>query len=149
MKLKQKGNDAFQKKKYEVAEKFYSDALQLNPDSRPFWTNRAICRNTMKKHDDALADCMSALSIDSKCTKVGFQIDVNEPHGSLKPIRVQHRLESLFKSITQKGNSLLGLGKFDEAKKCYESLRELGENSTADQYLKKLHDIQEKDILHK
>ena len=89
MKLKQKGNDAFQKKKYEVAEKFYSDALQLNPDSRPFWTNRAICRNTMKKHDDALADCMSALSIDSKCTKTGFQTDANEPYSFLKPIRRQ------------------------------------------------------------
>ena len=72
LKLKQKGNDAFNKKKYEVAEKFYSDALQLNPDSRPFWTNRAICRNTMKKHDDALIDCMSALSIDPKCSKAGF-----------------------------------------------------------------------------
>jgi len=60
--------------------------------------------------------------------------------------RDQHRFESLFKSITQKGNALLGLGKFDEAKECYESLRELGENSTADQYLKKLHDIKEKDI---
>ena len=72
LKLKQKGNDAFQKKKYEVAEKFYSDALQLNLDSRPLWTNRAICRNTMKKHDDALTDCVSALSIDPKCSKVGF-----------------------------------------------------------------------------
>ena len=70
--LKEKGNHAFKKKKYEVAEKFYSDALQLNPDSRPLWTNRAICRNTMKKHDDALADCMSALSIDPKCSKAGF-----------------------------------------------------------------------------
>ena len=43
----------------------------------------------------------------------------------------------------------MGLGKFDEAKECYESLRELGENSAADKNLKKLHDIQEKDILHK
>ena len=72
LKLKEKGNDAFKRKKYEVAEKFYSEALQLNPDSRPIWTNRAICRNTMKKHEDALTDCMSALSIDSKCKKVGF-----------------------------------------------------------------------------
>ena len=74
-KLKEKGNDAFKKKKYEVAEKFYSEALQLNLDSRPVWTNRAICRNTMKKHEDALADCLSALSIDSKNTKKGIQID--------------------------------------------------------------------------
>ena len=40
----------------------------------------------------------------------------------------------------------MGLGRFDEAKECYEALRELGENSAADQNLKKLHDIQEKDI---
>ena len=73
LKLKERGNDAFKRKKYEVAEKFYSEALQLNPDSRPIWTNRAICRNTMKKHEDALTDCMSALSIDSKCKKAGFQ----------------------------------------------------------------------------
>ena len=73
LKLKEMGNDAFKRKRYEVAEKFYSEALQLNPDSRPIWTNRAICRNTMKKHEDALADCMSALSIDSKCKKAGFR----------------------------------------------------------------------------
>ena len=41
----------------------------------------------------------------------------------------------------------MGLGQFDEAKECYESLREVGENSAADQYLKKLHDTQEKDII--
>ena len=72
MKLKEKGNNAFKRKKYEIAEKFYSEALQLNPDARPIWTNRAICRNTMKKHEDALTDCLSALSIDSKCKKAGF-----------------------------------------------------------------------------
>ena len=73
LKLKEKGNNAFKGKKYEVAEKFYSEALQMDPDSRPIWTNRAICRNTMKKHEDALADCLSALSIDSKCKKASFQ----------------------------------------------------------------------------
>ena len=72
--LKEKGNNAFKKKKYEVAEKFYSEALQLNLDSRPLWTNRAVCRNTMKKYEDALADCLSALSIDPKNTKKGIRI---------------------------------------------------------------------------
>ena len=72
--MKEKGNDAFKKKKYEVAEKFYSDALELNLDSRPVWTNRAICRNTMAKHADSLADCLSALSIDPKNTKKGILI---------------------------------------------------------------------------
>ena len=58
-----------------VAEKFYTEALQLNLDSRPVWTNRAICRNTMAKHADSLADCLSALSIDPKNTKKGNRID--------------------------------------------------------------------------
>ena len=75
LKLKEKGNDAFKKKKYEFAEKFYSEALQLNLDSRPVWTNRANCRNKMKKHEDALADCLSALSIDPKNIKKGILIE--------------------------------------------------------------------------
>ena len=82
-KLKEKGNDAFKRRKYEVAEKFYSEALEMNLDSRPLWTNRAICRNIMKKHEDALADCMSALSIDPKCTKASFQIDTGKKDSSL------------------------------------------------------------------
>ena len=47
--------------------------------------------------------------------------------------------------MTQKGNARLGLGQYDEAKECYESLRSLGQKSTADQYLKKLSDAQERD----
>jgi len=75
LKLKEIGNDLFKKKEYAVAEKFYTEALELNLDSRPVWTNRAICRNTMKKYEDALADCLSALSIDPKNTKKGIRID--------------------------------------------------------------------------
>ena len=36
------------------------------------------------------------------------------------------------------------LGRFDEAKECFESLRSLGKGSTADAYLKKVHDAEEK-----
>ena len=39
----------------------------------------------------------------------------------------------------------MGLGRFDEAKKCYESLRTFGENSAADSYLKRLAAAQERD----
>ena len=114
--LKEKGNAAFQKKKFDEAEKCYSEAIHLNMKSRPLWTNRAICRNAMKKHEEAISDCNSALSIYSKCTK----------------------------SISQKGNALLALGLFDEAKVCYESLRPLGEGRLAESYLKKLHNAQER-----
>ena len=146
--MKEKGNHAFKQKKYEEAENFYSEALQLNPDSRPLWTNRAACRNTMKKHEDALADCLSALSIDPKNTKKGIQTVF---HFRSHCLMMNDELwlvqfETQTKTIIQKGNALLGLGQFDAAKECYESLRELGENSAADQNLKKLDDIQEKDI---
>ena len=39
----------------------------------------------------------------------------------------------------------MGLGQFDDAKKCSESLGSLGEKSTADCYLKKLAAAQERD----
>ena len=77
LKLKEWGNVAFKKKKYEVAEQFYSKALEKNLDSRSLWTNRAICRNNMKKYKDSLVDCMSALAIDPKCSKLGFQTDAS------------------------------------------------------------------------
>ena len=80
LKLKEWGNDAFKKKKYEIAEQFYSKALEKNLDLRTLWTDRAICRNAMKKHEDALADCISALSIDPKCTKAGVQIVLPKPN---------------------------------------------------------------------
>ena len=70
----------------------------------------------MKNHEGAISDCDSALTINPKCIK----------------------------SITQKGNALMGLAIFDEAKVCYESLRSLGEGCLADTYLKKLHDAQER-----
>ena len=47
--LKDTGNKAFGRKKYEDAEKCYSEAIELNMGSRPLWTNRATCRNVMKK----------------------------------------------------------------------------------------------------
>jgi len=47
--------------------------------------------------------------------------------------------------MLQKGNAHLALDQYNEAKECYESLRSLGENATADQYLKKLNDAQERD----
>ena len=114
--LKEIGNKAFNKKKYDEAEKFYSEAIKLNMGSRPLWTNRATCRNVMKKHGEAISDCDSALSINPKCTK----------------------------TITEKGKALLGLGRFDDARRCYESLRSLDGNIAIDNLLKKVDDIQER-----
>ena len=39
----------------------------------------------------------------------------------------------------------MGLGQFDAAKECYESLRTFGDDITADRHLKKLEAAQERD----
>ena len=113
--LKQKGNTEFYKKKYLDAERLYSQAIELNIGLRSLWTNRAACRNIMEKFEQAISDCDTALSIDPRCTR----------------------------TIIQKGNALLGLRRFDEAKEVYESLRSLGDSEAADVNLKKLHDAQD------
>ena len=59
--------------------------------------------------------------------------------------RIRYHFENLSKSIAQKGNALLALSKFEEAKTCYESLRTFGENVSADKYLKQVCDAQERD----
>merc|ERR1719204_582992 len=69
MDLKEKGDVAFMIKKFAEAEKCYSEAIELNIGYRPFWTNREKCRNVMKKYQEAISDCDSALLIDPKCTK--------------------------------------------------------------------------------
>ena len=67
----------------------------------------------------------------------------------LPKLTVEHQLESFFQTILQKGNAHLALDQFDEAKECYESLRTLGQNSSAEQFLKKLNDAQDRDQYNK
>ena len=114
--LKERGNALFKGKEYVEAEKCYTEAIKLNIGSRPLWTNRAACRRTMKKFKEAISDCETALSIDQKCTR----------------------------TITEKGKALCDLGRFDEARECYESLRYLGKISLGDDLLKKLNDLEER-----
>ena len=70
----------------------------------------------MGKYEKAISDCESALSINPKCSK----------------------------TIEQKGNALMRLGRFDDSRTCFESLRPLGESALADTCIKKLDDIQGK-----
>ena len=74
-----------------------------------------------------------------------MELDKEEGFKLAKATRIQYPFENLSKSIIQKGNTLLGLGKFEEAKACYESLRTFGENASADRYLKQVRDAQERD----
>ena len=108
--LKDQGNQFFMDKKYTEAEQCYSMALELHPGCRMLWTNRAKCRNTMRKFGEAISDCDSALTIDPNCSK----------------------------SIIEKGNAYLNSGNYDQARACFESLQQLGEESLAETHIKKL-----------
>ena len=114
--LKEMANHSFSQRKFDDAEELYSRAIELNKGLRLLWTNRAACRNTMKKYNEAISDCDVALSIDPKSIR----------------------------TIIQKGNSLLALNRFDEAQECYELLRALGETQSATFYMKKVHDIKDR-----
>ena len=67
--LKERGKEFFKLKNFAKAANCYSAAILLNTGDKQLWTNRAICRNRMKKYEEAISDCESALSIDSKCIK--------------------------------------------------------------------------------
>ena len=42
--LKAKGNDAYQKRNFDVAVGFYTDAIKVSPKPEPvFYSNRAAC----------------------------------------------------------------------------------------------------------
>ena len=117
-------------------------------DAKPFWTNRVICENKLGKHENALKNCENCGSIQN-VLRQAFKVNFNTAdHGTFMQSirrRVKHHFESILKLTTQKGNAHLGLGQFDEAKECYESLRTLADNSAVDQYLKKLDKAQKRD----
>ena len=55
-------------------ESFLSEAIETETilTGQPtftFWTERAICRNALKKYEQALSDCDLALDCNPKCTK--------------------------------------------------------------------------------
>ena len=74
--LKERGKELFKMNNFAKAVTCYSSAILLNTGDKQLWTNRAICRNRMKKYEEAISDCESALSIDPKCIKSRDHYDV-------------------------------------------------------------------------
>ena len=112
--LKEKGNIALKENRFEDADSFYSEGLDLVKDFKVLWTNRAICRMKMKRYEDAISDCDWALRLDEKCPK----------------------------AITQTGHAYFELGRYDESRKWYQKLRTIGKGALADTYIKRLDVIE-------
>jgi import receptor subunit TOM70 len=70
--LKQKGNVAYQVRKFDVAAQYYTRAIAVSPQPEPvFYSNRAACYVSMEppQHENAVADCDEALKLDSRYVK--------------------------------------------------------------------------------
>ncbi len=64
-----KGNDAFNAKNYEEAIAHYSRAIELNPDSAVYYSNRSACHAALLNWQAALDDATTCVSKDSKFVK--------------------------------------------------------------------------------
>jgi import receptor subunit TOM70 len=70
--LKQKGNDAYQSRKFAIAADLYTRAITVSPQPEPvFYSNRAACYVNMEppQHEKVVEDCDEALKLDSRYVK--------------------------------------------------------------------------------
>ncbi|XP_046717290.1 E3 ubiquitin-protein ligase TTC3 isoform X2 [Silurus meridionalis] len=59
--MKNKGNDQFQKRKYDVALKWYTKAIKYHPNNHILYGNRALCFIRCEKYLKAMADGKRAI----------------------------------------------------------------------------------------
>uniref|UniRef100_W5NC97 Uncharacterized protein n=1 Tax=Lepisosteus oculatus TaxID=7918 RepID=W5NC97_LEPOC len=92
--LKEKANKYFKEKDYENAIKFYTEALELNPENAIYYSNRSLAYLRTECYGYALADATRALEID----------------------------KSYIKGYYRRAASNMALGKFKAALKDYETV---------------------------
>uniref|UniRef100_A0A3B3TGB7 Serine/threonine-protein phosphatase n=1 Tax=Paramormyrops kingsleyae TaxID=1676925 RepID=A0A3B3TGB7_9TELE len=67
--LKEKANKYFKEKDYDNAIKYYTEALELNPDNAIYYSNRSLAYLRTECYGYALADATRALEIDKNYIK--------------------------------------------------------------------------------
>lgn len=95
--LKNDGNKYMSAKDYGAALDAYTKAIELNPTSPVFYSNRAAAYSQIGQHDEAISDAKKASEIDPKFSK----------------------------AYSRLGHALFASGRFDEAVKAYEKGVEL------------------------
>ncbi|KAI9340794.1 hypothetical protein DFJ73DRAFT_844470 [Zopfochytrium polystomum] len=66
------GNRLFGEKKYADAVKYYSRAIELNPDAI-YYANRAACYANLGKNEEVISDCTKALDMDPRYVKAIYR----------------------------------------------------------------------------
>lgn len=91
--LKNKGNAALQSEKYDEAIKFYSEAINLDPQNHILYSNRSAAFAKVAKYKESLNDAEKTISLKSDWPK----------------------------GYSRKGAALELLGRYEDAVKVYES----------------------------
>lgn len=68
--LKLKGNDAFGKKDYKTAIKYYTEALTLDPKNVSVFSNRCSAYFSLENYREALNDAKQSINISPEFSKV-------------------------------------------------------------------------------
>jgi DnaJ family protein C protein 7 len=87
---KEKGNLLFKSSNFQEAAQLYSKAIELQPDSPTFYSNRAAAYLNDAKYKLALQDCLSALKLDANLVKAFFRAAKCQCHlGNLEDAKTQ------------------------------------------------------------
>lgn len=94
---KSRGNSAFKRGDFEMAERYYSQAIRTNDGCPAYFCNRALSRIKLRKFEEAVEDCTRALQID--------------------PVSI--------KALLRRGHSHLEMGSLGKAVKDFDSVQRL------------------------
>lgn len=67
--LKQFGNDCYKNGNYEKAITYYTQAIELKPDAKMYYSNRVLTYLKLERYEEALKDCDKILMLDSEWKK--------------------------------------------------------------------------------
>ncbi|CAJ0625685.1 16387_t:CDS:1 [Entrophospora sp. SA101] len=71
---KNKGNNFFKRNDYDNAIREYTAAIKQNPRNPVYYTNRALCYLKLKKYDNVILDCETALEKDANSVKGHYML---------------------------------------------------------------------------
>lgn len=78
--LKLKGNECFQKGKFNAAIDMYTEAIVLAPLQSTYYSNRALCHSKLTNWSSCREDCLHALHHDKMNTKANYLLGVSNVH---------------------------------------------------------------------
>mmetsp|Transcript_30969 Transcript_30969/g.52349 ORF Transcript_30969/g.52349 Transcript_30969/m.52349 type:complete len:259 (-) Transcript_30969:252-1028(-) len=122
-KAKKEGNDAFLAKDYQEAIKHYSKAIELEPNTAIFYSNRSACHASLKDWQLAHDDALVSISKDPKFIKgyyrlASAQIEMQKYDDAETTIRAALTLEpgnevlmKLLRTLKQKKSAAVTAGK--------------------------------------